>query len=537
MEFGVQTVPPPSDAVPKRKNPWGPPPTAALPCSLAAVMDEELAKKMQSEEEQRAYRYQLPGHPTPPPPTSADDPTTTSDLLLAQMMQLEFDREHDLLLRAEERQFNRDSKVRVSFENFRSLPPSQLQDEGEGDSQEEGEGEGEVPVPGPSFSRGRRRSKGVPFGATTKHDPILCGRKNVRNMEKFPVEFASGDLGDEQQDYRLPNSVFNTLRQHSYKEQKQAQRLHEKKEHSTQEHVFDPRTRLLLFKLVDAGVLTEVNGCVSTGKEASIYHAGGGSMEDQPIPSECALKVFKTTLNEFRSRDRYIKDDYRFKDRFSKMNPRKVVRLWAEKELHNLKRLHEAGIPCPEVVLLKKHILIMSFIGRDHKPAPKLKEVRLSREQLQSAYQQCIQAMQRMFSECRLIHADLSEYNMLWHEGRVYFIDVSQSVEPSHPHALEFLLRDCTNVSSFFSRAGLSDVMTPHQLFNFVSALDIEASNDQEFLAQIHTHTKRQRLADTMHSTTQPYPFDYYFEESRKTSGVHPQQSSSSDSETECGGE
>ena len=38
---------------------------------------------------------------------------------------------------------------------------------------------------------------------------------------QFPVEFASGDLGDEQQDYRLPNSVFNTLRQHSYKEQKQ----------------------------------------------------------------------------------------------------------------------------------------------------------------------------------------------------------------------------------------------------------------------------------------------------------------------------
>ena len=62
------------------------------------------------------------------------------------------------------------------------------------------------------------------------------------------------------------------------------------------------------------------------------------SVEGQTIPPECAIKVFKTTLNEFKNRDRYIKDDYRFKDRFGKQNPRKVVKLWAEKEMHNLKR-------------------------------------------------------------------------------------------------------------------------------------------------------------------------------------------------------
>ena len=33
-------------------------------------------------------------------------------------------------------------------------------------------------------SHGRRRSKGVPTGGATKHDPVICGRKNVRNMEK-----------------------------------------------------------------------------------------------------------------------------------------------------------------------------------------------------------------------------------------------------------------------------------------------------------------------------------------------------------------
>lgn len=39
-----------------------------------------------------------------------------------------------------------------------------------------------------------------------------------------------------------------------------------------------------------------------------------GKEDDKVIPTECAIKVFKTTLNEFKNRDKYIKDDFRFKD-------------------------------------------------------------------------------------------------------------------------------------------------------------------------------------------------------------------------------
>jgi cobalamin biosynthesis protein CobT len=56
---------------------------------------------------------------------------------------------------------------------------------------------------------------------------------------------------------------------------------------------------------------------------------------DHPItdvPKECAIKIFKTTLNEFKNRADYVKDDYRFK------NIRKLVNLWADKERLNLNR-------------------------------------------------------------------------------------------------------------------------------------------------------------------------------------------------------
>ena len=56
---------------------------------------------------------------------------------------------------------------------------------------------------------------------------------------------------------------------------------------------------------------------------------------------------------------------------------------------------------------------------------------------------------------CRLVHADFSEYNLLYFKEEVYVIDVSQSVEHDHPMALEFLRRDCSNINEFFKKKGL----------------------------------------------------------------------------------
>lgn len=257
-------------------------------------------------------------------------------------------------------------------------------------------------------------------------------------------------------DLQLSNKVFNSLKSHSNKEQARRHKFHDKKEdRATAEFGVDEFTRLLLYKLINNGLLDRVNGVISTGKEAVILHADSDPNYEDPsgksckLPTECVVKVFKTTLSEFKQRDKYIKDDYRFKDRYgNKQNSRKMVTLWAEKEMHNLNRLAKARIPCPRVVTLKKHILIMSFIGENHRPAPKLKDVVLDDANLILAYEQIVDVMKRLYSEANLVHADLSEYNILWHDGQCWFIDVGQSVEPSHPNAHMFLFRDCSNIST-----------------------------------------------------------------------------------------
>jgi RIO kinase 1 len=80
--------------------------------------------------------------------------------------------------------------------------------------------------------------------------------------------------------------------------------------------------------------------------------------------------------------------------------------------------------------------------------------------------------MRVLYQECKLIHADLSEYNMLYWQDKIYVIDVSQSVEHDHPHALDFLRRDITNVNDFFKKRRVN-IFTDWHLFQFIVALDI----------------------------------------------------------------
>jgi RIO kinase 1 len=229
----------------------------------------------------------------------------------------------------------------------------------------------------------------------------------------------------------------------------------DKADRATSEQVLDPRTRLILYKLINTRVVSAINGCISTGKEANVYHAVRSEKGSADV-RELAIKVYKTSILVFKDRDQYVSGEFRFRNGYNRKNPRKMVKLWAEKEMRNLKRLHTAGMLCPEPILLRQHVLVMSFMGVDGVPIPRLKDVDFispTSSKWGDIYVQVIAGMYRMFHECRLVHADLSEYNLLLTPAlEVVWIDVSQSVEMDHPRAIDFLRMDVRNVSSFFRR-------------------------------------------------------------------------------------
>ncbi|KAF8964401.1 RIO1 family-domain-containing protein [Flammula alnicola] len=225
--------------------------------------------------------------------------------------------------------------------------------------------------------------------------------------------------------------------------------LRDKSDRATNEQVLDPRTRLILFKMIGRGLIHEVNGCVSTGKEANVYHAL------TPEVTHLALKIYKTSILIFKDRDKYVTGEFRFRRGYSR-NPRKMVRLWAEKEMRNLKRLVAAGIRAPDPLEVRENVLVMTFVGdKDGWASPRLKDAPLPPSAVNVLYEELVLIVRRMFHICKLVHADLSEYNIMYHEEHLWIIDVSQSVEHDHPAAFDFLRNDIKNVEDFFGRLGV----------------------------------------------------------------------------------
>jgi len=264
-------------------------------------------------------------------------------------------------------------------------------------------------------------------------------------------------------------------------------RSKDKHDRATVEQVLDPRTRLILFKFLQQGLVNQINGCISTGKEANVYYARTDKNEHR------AIKVYKTSILVFKDRDRYVTGEYRFRHGYSRHNPRKMVRLWAEKEFRNLSRLHSNGIPCPKPIALKNHVLVMEFIGENGWPASKLKDAPIFDENIGfDLYRQLIRYMRTMFVKCKLIHADLSEFNLLIDEQKKLFvIDVSQSVEQTHPNALEFLRMDIRNVTEYFSKRYTSKaLLSVQQLFHFITDPTINDENEDEYLEKSFEQAK-----------------------------------------------
>ncbi|KAK7962114.1 RIO kinase 1 [Apiospora aurea] len=249
----------------------------------------------------------------------------------------------------------------------------------------------------------------------------------------------------------------------------------DKADRATSEQVLDQRTRMILLQMINRGFVSEVHGAISTGKEANVYGAVAYPDLDGP-PVQRAIKVYKTAILSFKDRERYITGEHRFKSGAEKGNSRKMVKLWAEKEFRNLRRIHAAGIKCPEPIQLKLHVLVMELLGdRKGYAYPRLRDAAISSEDAEevwrSLYIQLLGIMRRMYQVCKLVHADLSEYNILYNDRQLYIIDVSQSVEHDHPRSLEFLRMDIKNTGDFFRREGV-DTLSDRAVFDFVTAPD-----------------------------------------------------------------
>ena len=223
---------------------------------------------------------------------------------------------------------------------------------------------------------------------------------------------------------------------------KRRERIKDISDRITHDATISLETRKLLYSLLNKGIISEFVGILSSGKEANVYYGKGQDGR------EIAIKIYRQIAQTSKWMIEYITGDPRF-HKFRKKNIRSLIKTWAMKEYKNLKRAREAGVRVPEPLHVKNNIVIMEFIGSEGTPARRLTEVGIDDPVRQ--LNDVLNAIQALFVKANLIHGDLSPFNMLYHEGDVYFIDFAQGVLKDHPYAKKYFERDVDNVLGYFS--------------------------------------------------------------------------------------
>ena len=237
------------------------------------------------------------------------------------------------------------------------------------------------------------------------------------------------------------------------------------KERATVEEVFDQTTRMVVFDMLNSGILYELNGAVSSGKEAKVYW--GTTKEGVDL----AVKIYLPSSAEFKKgMHKYIEGDPRFKD--VKHDTRSLMAVWAQKEFRNLREADAAKVRVPKPIAVKSNVVVMEFIGEKGVSAPSFKEQPPANPE--KVYKIIVTYIKRLYQKAKIVHGDLSEYNLMTWKGKLVMFDMSQSVPTSHPLAQELLNRDITNVNRFFSRQGLN-VLANEEIYKQVTEKNVKA--------------------------------------------------------------
>jgi len=278
-----------------------------------------------------------------------------------------------------------------------------------------------------------------------------------------PEEGEGEDFGDEWEEIDVTDTDADRIARKRDREFSQfRKRLTDADQFKVEQSVFDDATFAAIYKLVQDGHIDAFGGPISTGKEANVYEA---LASDDGVDHDVAVKIYRINASNFQQMREYLEGDPRFEGIGS--DKKKVVLAWTRKEFANLRRAQQAGVRVPRPIAVERNVLVMELVGLVEDRARRLAEVDV--ENPETAYEVVSEYMRRLHA-AGLVHGDLSEYNMIIHDGELVVIDLGQAVTVHHPNAEEFLRRDCRNVAAFFGRQGIE--VAESELYEFVTAVE-----------------------------------------------------------------
>jgi RIO kinase 1 len=221
-------------------------------------------------------------------------------------------------------------------------------------------------------------------------------------------------------------------------------RRKEREQRKVRDEFFDHRTLLAISRLISQGEFAALDYPISTGKEGGVFRA-------TTAEGFRAVKVYRIGNTVFRNLPPHVLE--LFRQEASQRNFTRLVSAWTRREHTLLGRLFEGGVRVPQPFVHFRNVLVMGFIGTGPLPAPRLQDAVVEDP---AALLEDLTAQIRAMTAVKLVHGDLSPYNVLLHEGKAVLIDVAQAIPTDHPQAPELLTRDLRNFARYFEHLGVA---------------------------------------------------------------------------------
>ena len=147
--------------------------------------------------------------------------------------------------------------------------------------------------------------------------------------------------------------------------------------------------------------------------------------------------------------------DRRAIERMSTYGKKLLQDRWTGTEHEVMSKLWHAGVSVPYPIAFADDVFDLEYVGDWEMAAPQLSAARLQQAQLADAFEQLLAGL-RAITAAGIAHGDLSAYNLLWWQERLWFIDFPQSIDiAANLQGVDFLHRDVLNVCEWFARRGL----------------------------------------------------------------------------------
>ena len=198
---------------------------------------------------------------------------------------------------------------------------------------------------------------------------------------------------------------------------------------------------LALNALVKSNVLEAIGKPLGIGKEADVYEALSPRRERIVVKFH---RLGRTSFRQTRRARGYVAERRHISWLYQS-------RLAAEREYEVMKRTYLRKVSVPEPIARNRHVVVMGLIegtelryAEIEEPTPTFKEI--------------VGNIRRTYVNAGIIHADLSEFNILIKpDGGILIIDWPQAIIKDHPDAERLLTRDVENILYFFrKRYGLT---------------------------------------------------------------------------------